>query len=110
MMKDVYVVSTMRGVYFARTIFLPERVELLGDTVIIARELVPKDENSKIAISGPHRIVIFVVGDPKQYAAMRKHRAGDFLHIDVDAPCGIVGIAPVLRQHTQCRGAAFLAP
>lgn len=111
--NDVHAVSTMRGVYLAQTLFLPEQVELLGDTLILARELAPEDENSKITISGAYSLVIFVIGNRKQYAAMRKgiqHRSGDFLQINVEAPCGIVGIAPVLRQFTHCRGLGFIAP
>jgi|SRR5262245_45011645 len=112
--QDVRIPSSMKGVYLAGTIQLSEHVELLGDTVILARELVPDDENSKITISGSYRLVIFVIGDTMQYEAsrkaIRKHRTSDFLHIDLDAPCGVVGAEPVLRQNIQCRGMAFVAP
>lgn len=110
MKKNIRVAGSMKGVYLAATILLPEEVELSGDTVILVRELAPDDENSTITISGGYRLVIFVIGDSKQYEAMRKHRSGGFLHVNVSAPCGIVGIAPVFLPRFQCRGMGFHGP
>jgi hypothetical protein len=50
----------MEGVHFADTLILPEYVELTGDTVMIARELVFLGK--KVTIKGPHSLTLF----PKQ--------------------------------------------
>ena len=102
MSASVHGSEQMRGVYFARSLLLPERVTLIGDTFILARELVPSDENSLVNITGNYRLFIFVIGDTKQYQAMRRRPSGDFLSFDV-GPCTIIGIR-VFHSHTKCQG------
>jgi hypothetical protein len=47
----------MEGVHFAGTLILPESIELTGDTVMIARELIFLGK--KVTIKGPHSLTIF---------------------------------------------------
>ena len=106
----VQVGEQMGGVYFAGTLLLPERVTLTGDTVILAHELVPTDEDSLINITGPYGLFIFVIGDTKQYQAMRRRTTSDFLRFNVGGACVFVGIR-VFHSRFTCRGgSAFDAP
>lgn len=106
--QTVRVTEPMRGVYLAGTVLLPERVSLRGDTFILARELAPDDENSAITITGGHRLFIFNVGDSRKFAAMVRNRSrGQFLNIDVEAPCAVVGIAPIYQGRIRCRGMGY---
>ncbi len=52
-----YVTEPLDGAYFADTLYLPEHVAIVGDTVIVAKHLV--FEGKKIAIGGPHSIGLF---------------------------------------------------
>jgi hypothetical protein len=107
MRQELHVTAPLSGVYFAGTMLMPEQVTLAGDTVIIVHDLAPEDENTTITISGAARLVIFVVGDPKQYRAMRKHRQGELLQVFVDGPLGLIGIPPVLRKHVRGKGGIY---
>jgi|GEM_PF-2498466 len=102
--KQVRAPRRMKGVYLAETILLPERVELTGDTFILAREFAPIDENSTISITGEHRLVIFVIGVEKQYQAMIGRRSSQLLKVDIGGPCGFAGIAPIFNAQMRCRG------
>jgi hypothetical protein len=106
--ETVRVTEPMKGVYLAGTLLLPEHVSLKGDTVILTRELAPDDENSVISITGDYQLFIFNIGDSKKFAAMLRNRSrGQFLNINVEAPCAVVGIAPIYRGRTRCRGMAI---
>jgi len=108
--EAVRVNEPMKGVYLAGTLLLPEHVTLKGDTVILTRELAPDDENSGISITGDYQLFIFNIGDNKKFAAMfRSKSRGQFLHIDIGAPCAVVGIAPIYRGRIHCRGMAHWA-
>jgi hypothetical protein len=109
MKASVQVGDHMRGVYFAATLLLPERVTLTGDTFILAQELAPSDENSLVNIIGDYRLFIFVIGNEKQYQAMRTRKPGDFLRLNV-GPCTIFGVAPVFQRGFTCRGMGLLGP
>lgn len=109
MKRDIHIAAPMNGVYFAATMLMPEQVTLAGDTVIIVRDLAPEDENSTITISGESRLVIFVIGDPKQYQAMQRRRHSELLYVNVGAPCALIGLPPVLRQHTRCVAMSYSA-
>jgi len=50
----------MEGVHFADTLILPENIELTGDTVMIARELIFLGK--KVTIKGPHSLTLFPKG------------------------------------------------
>ena len=50
----------MKGVQLADTLFLPERVELTGDTVILANNLIFSGKN--VVIKGPHDLHFFAMG------------------------------------------------
>lgn len=50
----------IEGVEIADTLFLPERVELTGDTVIIANQLIFSGKN--VVIKGPHDLHFFAMG------------------------------------------------
>ncbi len=105
--QTVRVTEPMKGVYLAATLLLPEHISLKGDTFILTRELAPDDENSAISITGDYQLFIFNIGDNKKFAAMLRNRSrGQFLNIKVEAPCAVVGIAPIYRGRTQCRGMA----
>jgi hypothetical protein len=108
--RDLHVTGSMSGLYLARTIVLPEQVKLSYDTVILARDLAPEDENSSITLTGEYRLVILIIGDPKQYQAMRKRGVAQFFHINVNAPCAFVGLPPIFLEHVQCRGMGYSAP
>ena len=109
MKASIQVGDHMRGVYFAATLLLPERVSLTGDTFILVQELAPSDENSLVNIIGDYRLFIFVIGNEKQYQAMRTRKSGDFLRLNV-GPCTVLGIAPVFQRHFTCRGMGLVGP
>jgi hypothetical protein len=52
--------NQIEGVELADTLFLPERVELTGDTVIIANQLIFSGKNP--VIKGPHDLHFFAMG------------------------------------------------
>lgn len=106
----VRVTEPMKGVYLGGTVLLPEQISLKGDTFILTRELAPDDENSTISITGHYKLFIFNIGDSKKFAAMLRHKSrGQLLNIDVEAPCVVVGIAPVNRGRIHCRGMVYWA-
>jgi len=108
---DVRVADRMKGVYLARTLLVGSHVKLDGDTVILAKDLAPDDENSTVMIKGDYRLVMWVIGDPKVSAAMRRRRAPDqFLNIDIGDRCGLIGIPPIFRGLIKCRGMARVGP
>jgi hypothetical protein len=95
----------MKGVYLARAVLIPREVELTGDTVIIAKELAPDDEDSEVIIRGEYRLAMFIIGDPKVYETIRrKRRATQFLSIEINAPCALIGLSPIYYGHKRCRG------
>jgi hypothetical protein len=108
--ETVRVTEPMKGVYMAGTLLLPEHISLKGDTFILTRELAPDDENSAISITGGYQLFIFNIGDNKKFAAMLRNKSrGQFLNIDVEAPCAVIGIAPIYRGRMHCRGMAHWA-
>lgn len=108
MTKTIHVEGSLSGVYIAGTVLLPEQVVVDGDTFILAQELAPDDENSSITIIGEHQLFIFNIGDSKKFAAMiRKRPRGHFLNITVEAPCAIVGIAPMYLGRYHCKGMGY---
>lgn len=110
MSEKVRVTEPLKGVYLAGTLLLPEHISLKGDTLILTRELAPDDENSAISITGGYQLFIFNIGDNRKFAAMSRNKSGgQFLNIDVGAPCAVVGIAPIYRGRVQCRGMAHWA-
>jgi hypothetical protein len=103
--ETVRVTEPMKGVYLAGTLLLPEHTSLKGNTFILTRELAPNDENSTISITGDHQLFIFNLGDSKKFAAMLRSKfRRDLLNIDVNAPCAVVGIAPIYRGRVHCQG------
>ncbi len=110
MSETVRITVPMKGVYLAGTLVLPEHISLKGDTFILTRELAPDDENSEISITGDYRLFIFNIGDSKKFAAMLRNKShGQFLNIHVEAPCAVVGIAPIFHGRTRCWGMAHRA-
>jgi hypothetical protein len=63
----------IEGVQLADTLFLPETVELTGDTVIIANQLVFSGKN--VVIKGPHDLHFFAMG-PIQSVDLAAQRGG----------------------------------
>ena len=63
----------IEGVQLADTLFLPEVVELTGDTVIIANHLIFSGKN--IVIKGPHDLHFFAMG-PVQSVDLGAQRGG----------------------------------
>jgi len=111
MQTDIHAKGIMKGVYLARAVLIPREVELTGDTVIIAKELAPDDEDSEVIIRGEFRLVIFIIGDAKVYDAIRrKRRATQFLNIQIAAPCALIGLSPIYYGHKSCRGMAMTRP
>jgi hypothetical protein len=108
--ETVRVTEPMKGVYMVGTLLLPEHISLKGDTFILTRELAPDDENSAISITGGYQLFIFNIGDNKKFAAMLRNKSrGQFLNIDLEAPCAVIGIAPIYRGRMHCRGMAHWA-
>jgi hypothetical protein len=108
---DIRVTHRMKGVYLARTLLVGRHVELDGDTVILAKEFAPDDENSSVMIEGDYRLIVWVIGDAKVYEAMRRKRArSQFLNIDLTDRCGLIGIPPIFIGRTTCRGMALKRP
>ena len=59
--RETHVVGKqMKGVQLADTLFLPENVELTGDTVIIANNMIFSGKNA--VIKGPHDLHFFALG------------------------------------------------
>ena len=59
--RETHVVGKqMKGVQLADTLFLPENVELTGDTVIIAKNMIFSGKNA--VIKGPHDLHFFALG------------------------------------------------
>jgi hypothetical protein len=59
--RETHVVEKqMKGVQLAYTLFLPESVELTGDTVIIANNMIFSGKNA--VIKGPHDLHFFALG------------------------------------------------
>jgi len=113
--ETVRVTEPMKGVYLAGILLLPEHISLKDDTFILTRELAPDDENSTISITGNHQLFIFNIGDRRKFAAMFRNlrsssarQSREFLNIDVEAPCAVVGIAPIYQGRIRCRGMAYL--
>jgi hypothetical protein len=50
----------LKGVQLADTLFLPEKIELTGDTVIIANNMIVSGKNA--VIKGPHDLHFFALG------------------------------------------------
>lgn len=65
--------NQIEGVQLADTLFLPEKVELTGDTVIIANEMIFSGKN--VVIKGPHDLHFFALG-PLQSVDLGAHRGG----------------------------------
>jgi hypothetical protein len=108
---DVRVTNRMKGVYLARTFLVGPQVELDGDTVILAKELAPDDENSSVMIEGDYRLIMWIIGDVKVYEAMRRKRAASqFLNIELGDRCGLIGVPPIFYGHIGCRGMALKRP
>lgn len=108
--ETVRVTEPMKGVYLAGVLLLPEHISLKGDTLILTRELAPDDENSTISITGDHQLFIFNIGDSRKFAAMLRNKSrSELLNIDVEAPCAVVGIAPIYQGRVRCRGMAHWA-
>ena len=111
MQTDIHAKGVMRGVYLARAVLIPREVELIGDTVIIAKELAPDEEDSEVIIRGEFRLVMFIIGDAKVYDAIRrKRRATQFMSIDVAGPCAFIGLSPIYYGHRLCRSQALVRP
>lgn len=108
--KDLTVAHVLKGVYFARTLFLPAQVELKGDTVILTRELAPIGENSTIVITGKHDLTIFIVDDEKQYRAMTRYRSGELFRVDIGGRCRVSGLPPVFHGQFRCADVWFDVP
>jgi hypothetical protein len=107
--QTLRVTEPMEGVYLAGIVLLPEHVRIRGDTLILTRELAPDDENSAINITGGHRLFIFNIGDNRKFEAMVRNRPRDqSLNIDVDAPCALVGIAPMYLGTYRCVGMGYV--
>jgi hypothetical protein len=98
MREALHLKGRLNGVYLADTVLLAEHLILAGDTFILSRDFGPDDENTVINITGHHSLFIYVIGNPKQNAAMI--RGGDgglppmLLHIDAVLPSVILGIPP----------------
>ena len=59
--RETHVVGKqLKGVQLADTLFLPENVELTGDTVIIANNMIFSGKNA--VIKGPHDLHFFALG------------------------------------------------
>jgi hypothetical protein len=100
--KEVRIASPMKGLYLAGKILLPPRVDLNEDTVILVREFAAVEGNSSIWITGKHRLVILVIGDPKRPQPPPKRFTDKFLRIEVSGACGLSGIPPSFDLNVQC--------
>jgi hypothetical protein len=100
--KEMRITSPMKGLYLAGKILLPPRVDLNGDTVMLVREFAPVDENSSIWITGKHRLVIFVIGDPSRPQPRPARFTDKFLRIEVSGACGLSGIPVSFNLNVQC--------
>jgi hypothetical protein len=59
--------NKLSGAHLADTLYLPEKIELTGDTIIMARRLV--FEGQQILITGPHNIYVYVI-EPEEISAV----------------------------------------
>ena len=69
--RETHVVGKkLQGVQIADTLFLPEKVELTGDTVIIANNMILSSKN--VVIKGPHDLHFFALGRTLDVMALAK--------------------------------------
>ena len=66
--------TKLKGAQLAHTLYLPENVELTGDTVILVRRLLFLGNN--VVIKGPHDIHIFTIDDTQLAANSPFKRGG----------------------------------
>jgi len=69
--------SKLEGVQIADALYLPEKVELTGDTVILSNQLLFAGKNAEI--KGPHDLHIFILG-PVAYAEFPSVAVGSSRH------------------------------
>jgi Carboxypeptidase regulatory-like domain len=100
--KEIRIASPMKGLYLAGKILLPSRVDLNGDTVMLVREFASVEGNSSIWITGKHRLVILVIGDPNRPQPRPPRFTDKFLRIEVSGACGLSGIPPSFDLNVQC--------
>jgi hypothetical protein len=88
MQETRYLAEPLAGVQLADTLYLPERVELVGDTVILVRHL--RWEGTEVVIKGNHRIALYPAVDasvlgtalPRKW----KQKEGPVAEMIVDIP------------------------
>ncbi len=65
----------LEGIHLADTLYLPEQLELTGDTVIIANDLIFAGKN--IVIKGPHDCHFFPINNPQSLDSSAQKRIGN---------------------------------
>jgi hypothetical protein len=86
--------AALSGVFIAEILLLPERVTLQGDTVILARQLAPEDENINVTIEGDHALFIFTIGDPpRMFRIKNLHGLDGTIRLETTGPCLFKGQA-----------------
>jgi hypothetical protein len=85
--------NKLKGAQIAHTLYLPENVELTGDTVILARRLVFLGRN--VVIKGPHDIHIFTIDETQlvDNSSFRKER-GQMVNVRFLSPSTLASLKP----------------
>ncbi len=98
--------DALSGVFIADVVLFPERVKLQGDTVILARQLAPEDENVDVTIEGDHALFIFTIGDPPKIFGTKNQRGlVGKITVETSGPCLLKGQAWLfLHKYISCNG------
>src|SRR6266496_2692744 len=96
--------EALNGVYIGDTLLLPERIRLVGDTVILVHQIAPMDENVDVEIIGNSALFIFTIGVPtKRLRLMRQAGVQGTLRIYTNGRCHFTGQEMLFsRQHFSC--------
>ncbi len=80
--------NRLSGAQLADTLYLPEKIELTGDTIIVARRLI--FEGRQVLIKGPHNIYVYLI-EPDEVsvvnkASLTRKRNPGFVNAGLTAP------------------------
>ena len=84
--------NKLKGAQIAHTLYLPENIQLVGDTVILARRLVFLGRN--VVIKGPHDIHIFTIDETQLVDNSSFRKDGRFVKVGFLPPATLASLKP----------------
>lgn len=103
MQRDRQAATKLKGIYYADTFLLSEQTQLIGDTVLIVREIIPDGEFTSVDIRGNYGFYVFNIGKDETIKKQAKRKPYARLNLDV-GPCAIIGLNPIYYGKMACRG------